>query len=302
MLFCIMRVIHADILQKLKTVVRRIEMAAAFDGHEPEAFNNLTSLKVLTNAVGMSERSLRDWFKVFTGESISKYASRRRAEYAARIYRLFPDTSNSDVSTMIGFSNTPAFYPFMKKQGVENIDALKGSFNTSEFKTLDYRMERLPECVMFYTLEDVLYEECSAAEFEAENWDKIENYVKGKFPEAVKMGDVGFAIDRYMENKLEEGLFISGVIFKNIPIGDPSADLLGEIGRRILPSKKYAVFTHKGVYKELSEFYFSALYTLHQNKNILIEKSLLIMEKYLNSPVDTPTEELMTEIWVPIVS
>lgn len=290
-----------DILNKLKAVIRKIEMAAAFDGQEPHAFNELTSLDSLTRVAGMSERSLRDWFKIFTGESISKYASRRRTEYAARIFRLFPTTSNSEVSRIIGLSNTPALYPFMKKQGVENIDVLKGSFNTSDFNTLDFRFERLAEGLMFYTLEDVLYEECSAAEFEVENWNKIDIYIKERFPDAVKIGDVGFAIDKYIDNKLEEGFFISGVICKDIPTVGLSKDMIGDIGWRILPSRKYAVFTHKGDYTMLSYFYLTALHTLHQRQDIQIEKSLLIMEKYLNSPVDTPPRELITEIWIPII-
>lgn len=297
-----MSVIPVDILNKLKAVIRKIEMAAAFDGQEPHVFNELTSLNSLTRVAGMSERSLRDWFKILTGESVSKYASRRRTEYAARIFRLFPNASNSEVSRIIGLSNTPALYPFMKKQGIDKIDMLKSSFNTSEFNIMVYRFERLPECILFYTLEDVSYGECSSAEFEIENWDRIEKYIKERFSTVTKIGDVGFAIDKYMENKLEEGLFISGVIYKNIPTVCLPKDLIGDIGWRGLPSRKYAVFTHKGDYKYLSEVYYSALYTLHQKQNIQIEKSLLIMEKYLNSPLDTPTEELMTEIWVPIVS
>lgn len=297
-----MSVIPADILNKLKVVIRKIEMAAAFDGQEPHAFNELTTLDSLTRVAGMSERSLRDWFKIYTGETIRKYAGRRRSEYAARIFRLFPDTSNSEVSRIIGLSNTPALYPFMKKQGVQDMDTLKGSFNTSDFSPLDYRVERLSGSTMFYTLKDVLYEECAEAEFEAENWDRVESYIKERFPAATKIGDVGFAIDRYIENKLEEGLFISGVIFKNIPTSCLSNDLTGDIGRRFLPGRKYAVFTHKGDYNSLSEIYLSALYTLHQSQDIQIEKSLLIMEKYLNSPVDTPAEELMTEIWIPLVN
>lgn len=296
-----MSAIPVDILNKLKAVIRKIEMAAAFDGQDPHEFNEITSLKSLTRVAGMSERSLRDWFKKYTGESISKYASRRRTEYAVRIFRLFPDTSKSEVSRLIGLSNTPALYPFMKKQGVGEIDLLRGPLNRSNVNILDCRFERHPESIMFYTLEDVVYEECSEAEFEIKNWGRIESYIKERFPDATKIGDVGYAIDKYIENKLDEGLFLSGVFFKNIQTTFLSKDLIGDIGWRFVQSRKYAVFTHKGDYNKLSETYFSALYTLHQRQDIQIEKSLLIMEKYLNSPVDTPTDELMTEIWIPII-
>lgn len=297
-----MSVIPIDIRNKLKAVIRRIEMAAAFDGVIPDAFNKDTSLAALTRVSGMSERSLRDWFKIFTGKSISKYVSKRRTEYAARIFRLFPETSKSEVSRTIGLSNTQALYPFMKKQGIEDMDGLRGAFNLSDNTPLSFRFDKLPECIMFYTFGDVLYKECATVEFEAENWDIIERFINEKFPEAIKIGDVGFAIDKYVENKLEEGVFISGVICKNISRTRLPSDLIGDIGWRLIPCRMYAVFTHKGDYKNLSKFYLSALLTLHQRPDIRIEKSLLIMEKYLNSPVNTPTEELMTEIYIPLRS
>ena len=117
---------------------------------------------------------------------------------------------------------------------------------------------------------------------------------------ATKVGDVGFAIDRYVENKIDEGIFISGILYRNLDEPKSYRVLRDDIGCRKIPSGRYAVFTHKGSYGSLSSFYQSILYTLSQQDRYLIEKSLLIMEKYLNSPVDTPLQELITEIWVPV--
>lgn len=292
--------IPVDIERKLKAVIRRIEEAAAFDGVMGENFNASTSLKALVRLSGMSERSLRDWFKIFTGQSISQYAGKRRAEYAARIFRLFSGTSKSKVSEIIGLNSSNALYPFMKKNGVADMDRLRNSYENSDFTPLEFRYEHLCDCIMFYTQNEAIYEECSAAEFETENWDKIDEFIKTKYPEAIKMGDVGFAIDRYIENKEEEGIFISGILCKDISKLKLSNDMIGDIGWRNIPAQKYAVFTYKGGYDGLSEFYFLALQTLNQRTDIQIEKSLLIMEKYLNSPIDTPTEELLTEIWMPL--
>ncbi len=295
-----MEQIPVDIEKKLKAVIRRIEAAAVFDGVECSSFNDSTSLKALVKVSGMSERSLREWFKVYTGQKISRYVSKRRAEYAARIFRLFPDTSKSDVSRIIGLSNTQSLYPLMSKNGIAAIDRLRGTDMMHDFKYLNFRYDRLPDCVMFYTLNEIIYKKCSSNEYEIENWDKIGTFIKNKFPGAIVIGDIGFAIDKYIENREEEGIFISGILCKNVSMAQLSPDIIGEFGWLLLPGKDYAVFIHNGEYNDLSDTYFSGIHTLRQN-NIQIDKSHLIMEKYLNSPIDTAVEELLTEIWIPII-
>ncbi|MDE7386690.1 MAG: AraC family transcriptional regulator [Muribaculaceae bacterium] len=287
---------------KLKAVIRRIEEAAAFDGVMDENFNDSTSLKTLVRLSGMSERSLREWFKIYTGLSISRYANKRRIEYAARIFRLFPETSKSEVSEFIGLNSSHALYPFMKRNGVVDIDGLRNYYNSADFSPLNFRFDYLPDCIMFYTLDKVHYDECSTVEFEMGHWNIIERYINERFPKATKIGDVGFAIDRYVENKPDGGIFISGIISENIAKSKLSDNMIGDIGWRKFIGHKYVVFTHKGDYKRLSDFYSSSLHTLLNRTDIQIEKSILIMEKYLNSPIDTPTEELITEIWIPIIS
>ena len=292
--------IPVDIERKLKAVIRKIEEAVAFDGVMGESFNASTSLKTLSRLSGMSERSLRDWFKSYTGESVSHYAGKRRAEYAARILRLFSRTSKSKVAEIIGLNSSQALYPFMRRNGVEDIDGLRTPCSPIDCQSLSFRFEKIDDCTLFYTLNEANYMDCSAAEFEMENWNKIDEFVKAKYPEAIKIGDVGFAIDRYIENKQEEGIFISGILCENISQLKLPNDMIGDIGWKNIDCRKYAVFSHKGGYEGLSKFYLSALQSLGQRNDLQIEKSLLIMEKYLNSPIDTPDKKLITEIWVPI--
>ena len=250
----------------------------------------------------MSERSLRDWFKKYTDQTISQYRRSRRVEYAARLFHLFPYTSKTEVSQIIGLNSSNALYPYMRKNGINDLEKFKTKNKSDNFVTLNYRIDLLPDSIMFYTQNNVKYEECSEIEFETENWDKIEVFIKDYLPEAVKMGDVGFAIDRFSENKFDEGIFISGILYKNINKMHLSKNLFGNIGWLYIPGRKYAVFAHRGDYNELSDLYISAIYTLQRKSDIKIEKSLLIMEKYLNSPVDTLTENLDTEVWIPIIN
>lgn len=295
-----MKQIPDDILKKLKAVTRRIEVAAAFDGIGNEDFNKATSVVRLAEISGMSERSLRDYFKSFTGKSLVKYASERRAEYAARIFRLFPLISKSEVARIIGFNCPNGIYSLMRKNGVDNIGSLINKIYY-ESEKLSFRIERLEDCKMFYRQEEVAYNVCSQIKFEEDNWNTIEGYVVSKFPSAQIIGYVGFAIDRYIADDSESGIFISGILYKGISTYDLNQDMIGEIGWRPIYTRKYAIFSHTGSYNNLDSFYSQVISTLHQSENLKIDISIPIMEKYLNSPTDTSEEELITELWIPLL-
>ena len=289
-----------DIQRKLKAVLRRIEVAAAFDGiGDDDDFNTATSVATLCRIAGMSERSLRNYFKAYTGQTPVKYASARRAEYAARLFRLFPATSKSEAARAIGFSCSNGIYGLMHKNGVKDIDAIR---NTVPHPTdvLPYRTACLPDCILFYRQEEVLYQDCSEIEFEAANWDAVRDYVASKFPNTQPMAYVGFAIDRYLANDTASGIFLSGMLYSGISARDLKTDMLGEIGWRTIFSKNYAVFTYHGAYEGLDNFYNKILSTLDQTEALKVDISTPFMEKYLNSPSDTPEEELITELWVPL--
>lgn len=292
--------IPLDIEKKLKAVIRRIEETYFVGSVGNETIDDSTSIRTLSKVAGMSERSLRDWFKIYTGQKISRYISIRRAEYATRIFRLFPNTPKSDVSRNIGLSNSQALYPFMRKIGITSIDDLRGVDSMPDLRSLSFRFDYLPDCILFYTLNETIYEDCSTLEFENGNWDIIENFMKHRLSKTVILGYVGFAIDRYIENKSEEGVFIAGILCKDDIGARLSRDIIGDVGWSLLPGREYAVFTYTGDYANLSDIYLCCLETL-RSSDIQIDKSHLLMERYLNSPVDTCAKDLKTEIWVPIV-
>lgn len=292
-----------EVERGLKAVLRRVEYAAAMAGENEDSveyFNRLTSVAALAAVAGMSERSLRDRFKMYTGMKISRYVSRRRAEYVARMLRLFPEMSKTDVADVMGLSSPHALYPLLKKNGVDDVNALTVPVERADV-ALEFRIERLPDCVMFYLMDDVEYSECGDTEFEAENWGRLDAIVRANFPGARKLGDVGFAIDRYIEGKTEEGIFMAGVLYGGISRGDIDKEVSRVIGCQFMARQRAAVFTHRGPYEGLDDFYMAVLETVRQER-LDINRSRLLMEKYLNSPTDVAPEELMTELWVPLLS
>ena len=242
-------------------------------------------------------RSLRDYFKAYTGQSLVNYVSGRRAEYAARIFRLYPDVSKAQAAYSIGFNYPNGIYRLMRKNGVANIDSLRSIGVNDSSVNIVFRKECLPECILFYRQLETHYDECSTCEFEANNWDNIEAFVSTKFPKAKVSGYVGFAIDRYISDDKDSGTFISGVLFQKIKSSELNKDITGNIGWRLLPTRRYAVFTYNGNYDGLTQFYDEVIATIN-NSDLNIDITTPYMEKYLNSPTETPAEELITELWV----
>ena len=292
-----MEMIPQDIEKKLQLVLRYIEESAAFDGRCDKDFNDATSVSSLARASGLSVRSLRDYFKAYTGQNLVNYVSGRRAEYAARIFRLYPAVSKAHAAHSIGFNYPNGIYRLMRKNGVANIDSLRSIVVNDSAINHSFRKECLPECILFYRQLETHYDECSTCEFEANNWDKIEAFVATRYPKAKVSGYVGFAIDRYITDDKDSGIFISGILYQGIHSLKLNKDITGSIGWRLIPTRRYAVFTYKGNYDGLTQFYDEVIATIN-NSNLNIDIATPYMEKYLNSPTETPAEELITELWV----
>jgi effector-binding domain-containing protein len=71
----------------------------------------------------------------------------------------------------------------------------------------------------------------------------------------------------------------------------------GDMLVKQLPGATVAVMVHAGDYSDIEPSYFRVLEWMHQ---LGMERSGRFMETYLNSPIDTPTERLRTQLMVPV--
>lgn len=282
------KIIHQEIVLKLCDLLRYIETELSKDW-SIDNINDYISIAALAKRMNMSVRSLTSYFKLYTGESLGKYIASRRAEYAARIFRLFPQTSTAEVSRLNGFFNPPALYLFLKKYGVNKPSDLRKPIPLNI--RLGFRKELLDTSYMVFKLRYGQYDDCNSVEFEENTWQLIENSISGATPS----GYVGIAIDNYLKDDENSGAFMAGVIYDDAQIEVPK-----EFGVRIINRGQYAVFTHIGPYTLLPEFYNSVIAFLQNTSDLEVEMGISIFEKYLNSPTDTAAEELITELWIPI--
>jgi effector-binding domain-containing protein len=71
----------------------------------------------------------------------------------------------------------------------------------------------------------------------------------------------------------------------------------GDMQVKQLPGATVAVMVHAGDYSDIEPSYFRVLEWMHE---LGMERSGRFMETYLNSPMDTPTERLRTQLMVPV--
>lgn len=279
--------IHPNIVIKLCDLLRLIEVETSKDWSFDDIGESI-SVDKLAKKMNMSVRSLTFYFKLYTGESLGKYIASRRAEYAARLFRLFPNASTADVSRLNGFSNPPALYSFLKKYGVGKPSDLRKPM-TSDAQ-LPYRKEIFDTCYMIFKLRYGQFDDCNSVAFEVDNWQTIE----ATFPDAQPMAYIGIAIDNYLDDDINSGAFMAGILYRE------TMKIPNEFGTRKMRQGIYAVFTHTGQYTSLPEFYNSVFATIQHSTDIDIDMASPIFENYLNSPTDTAAEELITELWIPL--
>jgi effector-binding domain-containing protein len=74
-------------------------------------------------------------------------------------------------------------------------------------------------------------------------------------------------------------------------------DGAGDMIAKSLPGATMATLVHVGAYSNIEPTYFRLLEWMHERG---LTRSGRFMETYLNSPVDTPERELLTQIMVPV--
>lgn len=74
---------------------------------------------------------------------------------------------------------------------------------------------------------------------------------------------------------------------------------VGDVGSKVLPSGRYAVFLYQGPYENLQAVY-DTIYGKYLPEMECTIRDEASAERYLNDPCQTAPEELLTEIYIPV--
>lgn len=130
-------------------------------------------------------------------------------------------------------------------------------------------------------------------------WEKIMEYAKNQNV-LNKCGAEAEYINMYLDDPTVD----NEVLRCDVCIADPIINTLKpmcDIGIKTIKGGKFIVFLLKGAYSQMSDLY-PKIYKRLGRGDIKpkTDTDTPMFEKYLNDPSTTPTDELLTEIWIPI--
>lgn len=293
---------------ELRSVLHMIELAASknrTNEFTTRAFEQEVSIDTLSQKTGMSPSSLKQWFKYTTGMSIGRYAALRRAQYALRALHLPACKNAKQASQIIGLNEAPALYPLLHRFGIQDVSSHYYDPHGRPKQQLESRFVILPKQTIITRSFEGAYEMTHTTDFEKAYWTTIESVVN-KYPQTLSIdGSVGIAIDDYIHSDESSGRFIAGI--RCTPLNDDTIEeiKLGQLQQISIPEESaYLVYRYQGCYQGcyqgLVDFYRDVFVDIFQRETYILNLFIPLFEQYYNSPSDTPEEELLTELWVPV--
>lgn len=289
---------------ELRSVLHTIELAASKNRTNEvttRAFEQEVSIDTLSKITGMSPSSLKQWFKYATGMSIGRYTALRRAQYALRALRLPACKNAKQASQIIGLNEAPALYPLLHRFGIQDVSSHYYDPHEPLNQPLESRIVILPQQIIITRSFEGAYEMTHTTDFEKAYWTTIELIVN-KYPQTLSIeGYVGIAIDDYVHSDESFGHFMAGIRCTQLNDDTIEEIKLGQLQLIAIPEKsEYMVYHYQGSYQGLVDFYREVFVDIFQREIYILNLFIPLFEQYLNSPSDTPEEELLTELWVPV--
>ncbi len=235
----------------------------------------------------------------FIGEPLNAYIKRKKLEKAAQLLR-FSEQTITNISFGIGYESPSSFSSAFKKKFGISPSSYKKKYNSSTHKTTHNNPEKInfdfTPVIRVITNQKVAFIRVFGAyekEKIGEAWDVLLQFGKEN-------------------NLLNRETKLYGISYDNPEISDGKnyeynacisieGDVVpaGKIGIKEIRGGKFAIFTFKGSYAN-----FDLIYQLIFKEWLFKSKYQLrdaeLFENYLISPFDATSDDLVTEIYLPI--
>lgn len=264
------------------------------------------SVKELADIAGFSQYYFHRIFSAYIGEPLSTFVKRIRLEKSAQML-IYTNASITDAALSCGYE-TPSAYTKAFKQffGTSPSDYKIAKNYVLTMERNNQYHNKLKETIMkdfleIRTIEDekVYYVRKNGHYHTSacESYKELKAFIKKHdldLPEKnpkVKM--YGIAYDDPCITENEKCRFDGCItITKDVP-------LEGNVNIETISGGKYAVFLHKGSYKDIGALYHAICGEWIPNNNYKT-REVPMFEVYLNSPEEAKEEDLLTEIYLPI--
>ncbi|MDH4202570.1 MAG: AraC family transcriptional regulator [Phycisphaerae bacterium] len=265
--------------------------------HIQNNFYKPLSLEELASIACFSPYHFHRIFRGMVGETLAEHVRRLRLERAAQ---LLGQTRRSitDLAFEAGYETVESFTrafkarfgmapsAYKKANGLQAVSKLPDLGQKGEL-TMDVQIKEIPPRRMIFVRHIGPYHECGKA------WEKLCLWAgpKGLLRPGVEF--IGRCHDDPDITPAEKIRYDACITV------DSDIETEGEIGIQTVGGGLYAMTTHYGSYAKLNETYAKSCGQWAPANHYEI-RSLPSLEIYLNSPEDTPEDELLTDVYIPI--
>lgn len=256
------------------------------------------SLESLAKLVHTSPFHLCRIFKYYMNEPLGAYIARQRVERAAMYLKTIPQNI-SNLTESVGYRTPQSFSKAFKQHFGMSASSFARNLSdraNGNHPEADSNALQPPTIVMSDEIQVVYtriigkYGDATSAD---SAWSKLGRFMKSNGLLSAQTRWIGISFDDPSITEQQRCRFYAcGSVAGSIKAS-------GEFAFRTIKAGKYAVFTHTGSYLHLHRTY-DALQAYLQNRNELVLRSGLTLEKYINSPRNTPEDQLVTKIFIPI--
>ena len=252
------------------------------------------ALDTLANQINVSQRQLLRIMRSSLNESLSSYVARQRVEKSV-LYMQTEKMKLTQLANMVGYDNPQSFSKAFKKHfGISPktyINELQAKLecyakNSSNRQNLQSEICEIEDLELVYIRIVGKYGE---SELYSTAWNKLIGFLSENQVLPQKTRFIGISFDDPNVTKFEQCRFYACALVQKKIVPK------GEFGAIQLRKGRYAAYTLKGSYSGLRELYNSISINFDYNL-----RYGLAFEEYLNSPLDTKEEELLTKIFIPI--
>lgn len=239
--------------------------------------------------------------RAYLNEPIGTYVTRNRLEYAAKLLFHTNDTV-TEIATRVGYDNLSSFSKAFKKRfdispadyRDKKIELTLANSKNTNINAMKY-LKNIEPKIKLRKATRIIYAQSFGAYNESSEkaWKTVIEYAKKNKLFGFSTEFLGISHDDPNITEAEKLRYYACITVKK------ELKPEGEIAFMEIPEGKYAIFTHKGPYSELSNSY-NYIYGTWLAESGAKLRDQYCIENYLNTPEKTKEEKLITEIMIPV--
>lgn len=257
-----------------------------------EHLNEKPDLSTLSQIALVSPFHFHRIFKAIIGENLGEYVQRLRLEYVAGQLKT-TDLSLNVLAEKTGYNSEQSLSKAFKKY----FGTPPSIYKLASADTTDYNPLQLSPLICKIEPKNIIYIRVIAPygtqKVYDKAWGELNQFATDNNLLKTSNEWLGISFDDPSTTQSNKCRFYACLTI------DKPINPRGKIGCKNIKGGLYAIFTHKGSYSGLNEYYKNIWFGWLPSANYRLRQATFF-EKYINNPDKVKAEDIITEIYIPV--